>query len=91
MANVLMEQSKSLQSRASALGEAAFSPLRGDLDVSYGRGRSVNPLTSGASRQISEMMKQSSLLEKQATKLDASNTLLKAIEEAIKGQRLGYN
>jgi hypothetical protein len=31
------------------------------------------------------------LLEKQATKLDASNTLLKAIEEAIKGQRLGYN
>jgi tape measure domain-containing protein len=91
MANVLMEQSKSLQSRASALGEAAFSPLRGDLDVSYGRGRSVNPLTNGASRQISEMMKQSSLLEKQATKLDASNTLLKSIEEAIKGQRLGYN
>jgi tape measure domain-containing protein len=91
MANVLMEQSKSLQSRASALGEAAFSPLRGDLDVSYGRGRSVNPLTGGASRQISEMMKQSSLLEKQATKLDASNTLLKSIEEAIKGQRLGYN
>jgi tape measure domain-containing protein len=91
MANVLMEQSKSLQSRAGALGEAAFSPLRGDLDVSYGRGRSVNPLTGGASRQISEMMKQSALLEKQAAKLDSSNSLLKSIEAAIKGQRLSYN
>jgi tape measure domain-containing protein len=91
MANVLMEQSKGLQSRASALGEAAFSPLRGDVDTSFGRGRSVNPLTNGASRQISEMMKQSAILEKQAAKLDTSNATLKSIESALKAQRFTYN
>lgn len=91
MANVLMEQSKGLQSRASALGEAAFSPLRGDVDTSFGRGRSVNPLTNGASRQISEMMRQSAILEKQAAKLDTSNATLKSIESALKAQRFTYN
>ena len=91
MANVLMQQSKGLQSRASALGEAAFSPLRGDVDTSFGRGRSVNPLTNGASRQISEMMRQSAILEKQAAKLDTSNATLKSIEAALKAQRFTYN
>lgn len=91
MANVLMQQSQGLQSRASALGEAAFSPLRGDVDTSFGRGRSVNPLTNGASRQISEMMKQSAILEKHSSKLDTSNATLKAIEEALKAQDFTYN
>ena len=91
MGNLIMEQSKGLQSRASALGEAAFSALRGDVDTSFGRGRSVNPLTNGASRQISEMMKQSAILEKQASKLDTSNATLKSIEAALKAQRFSYS
>lgn len=91
MRNVLMEQSEAFKTKASELSDAAFSPLRGDIDTSYGRGKSVNPLTDNATKQISEMMRQSSILEKQAAKLDINNQTLKAIEAAIKSQKIGYN
>lgn len=89
----ITEQAGKLQSNAQSLQRAAFSPLAGDTDVSFGRAASVNPLTSGASAQIQQMMRQSALLKSQAEKIDLSNTLLGDIAETVKKQRftLSYN
>lgn len=89
----ITEQAGKLQSNAQSLQRAAFSPLQGDTDVSFGRAASINPLTSGASAQIQQMMRQSALLKTQAEKIDISNTLLGDIAETVKKQRftLSYN
>ena len=89
----LNEQAGKLSKNAGDLSRAAFSPLKGDMDVSYGRGSSINPLTSGASAQIQQMMKQSALLKQQADKIDKSNSLLGDIAVAVKtfNPKLSYN
>ena len=89
----LNEQAGKLSKNAGDLSRAAFSPLKGDMDVSYGRGSSINPLTSGASAQIQQMMKQSALLKQQADKIDKSNSLLGDIAAAVKtfNPKLSYN
>jgi hypothetical protein len=89
----LNEQAGRLSKNAGDLSRAAFSPLKGDMDVSYGRGSSINPLTSGASAQIQQMMKQSALLKQQADKIDRSNSLLGDIAASVKNfnPQLSYN
>ena len=72
------------KSNTSALASAAFSPLRGDTgDVSIGRGRNVNPLVQGASRQIAEMTQQTRLLQRQIDQLRGSNQYLSSIDASI--------
>jgi hypothetical protein len=63
---------------------AAFSPLKGDADISTGRGGNVNPLTRGASEQVKKMAEQVSLLRKQAATLDKSAAHLANIDAQIK-------
>lgn len=89
----LTEQAGQLTKNAGDLSRAAFSPLRGDMDVSFGRGSAINPLTSGAGAQIQQMMKQSALLKQQADKIDTSNKLLGDIAGAVKAfnPKLSYN
>lgn len=89
----LTEQAGKLTGNAKALGQAAFSPLRGDMDISTGRGSSINSLRSSASSQIQQMMKQAALLKMQADKIDRSNSLLGDIAESVKkfNPQLSYN
>lgn len=86
----LMEQSKSISTEASALRGAAFGGLRGDVDTSYGRGTSINPLNNGAARMVSEMVKQSALLQAQARSMDKGNGYLAEIEKAVKKFNTSY-
>ena len=86
----LMEQSKRISTEASALRGAAFGGLRGDVDTSYGRGTSINPLNNGASRMVSEMVKQSALLQAQARSMDKGNGYLAEIEKAVKKFNTSY-
>lgn len=67
----------------SALAQAAFSPLRGDADISTGRGSNFNSLTQGASKQIAEMTKQTNLLQKHADSLTTSNKHLASIDKIV--------
>ena len=83
LAAQLNERAGQSAANASALARAAFSPLRGDADISTGRGRSVNPLVQNASKQIAEMTKQTNLLKKQADELGSSNKYLGSIEKLI--------
>lgn len=89
----LTEQAGQLTKNAGDLGRAAFSPLRGDMDISTGRGSNINTLRSSASEQIKQMMKQSALLKSQADKIDQSNKLLGDIAGAVKAfnPQLSYN
>jgi pyruvate-formate lyase len=89
----LTEQAGQLTKNAGDLGRAAFSPLRGDLDISAGRGSNINTLRSSASEQIKQMMKQSALLKSQADKIDQSNSLLADIAASVKdfNPKLSYN
>lgn len=86
----LMEQSKRISTEASALRGAAFGGLRGDVDTSYGRGTSINPLNNGAARMVSEMVKQSALLQAQARSMDKGNGYLAEIEKAVKKFNTSY-
>lgn len=86
----LMEQSKLISTEASALRGAAFGGLRGDVDTSYGRGTSINPLNNGAARMVSEMVKQSALLQAQARSMDKGNGYLAEIEKAVKKFNTSY-
>jgi hypothetical protein len=89
----LTERAGQLTKNAGDLGRAAFSPLRGDLDISAGRGSNINALRSSASDQIQQMMKQSALLKSQADKIDQSNSLLADIAASVKAfnPQLSYN
>lgn len=89
----LTEQAGQLTKNAGDLSRAAFSPLRGDMDISTGRGSNINSLRSTASSQIQQMMKQSALLKSQADKIDQSNKLLGDIAGAVKAfnPQLSYN
>ncbi len=91
MSEAMTTQVASLRDSARSLGAAAFSPLKGDADISTGRGSNVNPLTGSASRQISLMLRQASLMEAQAKSLTTSNTLLAAIEKGIARFSPTYN
>lgn len=86
----IMERSQRLNSEASALRGAAFGGLRGDVDTSSGRGTSINPLNNGAARMVSELVKQSALLQQQARSMDRGNGYLQEIEKAVKKLNLGY-
>jgi len=86
----LMEQSKRISTEASALRGAAFGGLRGDVDTSYGRGTSINPLNNGAASMVSEMVKQSALLQAQARSMDKGNGYLAEIEKAVKKFNTSY-
>jgi hypothetical protein len=79
----LNEMAGASSSNTSSFARAAFSPLRGDADISTGRGRSVNPLVQNASRQIAEMTKQTTLLRDQAKRLGDSNKYLSSIEKIV--------
>ena len=83
LASKLNEMASASSSSTSSFAKAAFSPLRGDADISTGRGRSVNPLVQNASKQIAEMTKQTNLLKKQADALGDSNKYLGSIEKLI--------
>lgn len=89
----LTEQAGQLTKNAGDLGRAAFSPLRGDMDISTGRGSNINTLRSSASEQIQQMMKQSALLKSQADKIERSNSLLADIAAGVKAfnPKLSYN
>jgi hypothetical protein len=89
----LTEQAGQLTKNAGDLSRAAFSPLRGDVDISAGRGSNINALRSSASDQIQQMMKQSALLKSQADKIDQSNSLLADIAASVKAfnPQLSYN
>lgn len=80
----LNERAQALNAEASALRGASFGGLRGDVDTSYGRGHSINPLNNGASRMVSELLRQSSLLQQQAKSMDKGNAYLAEIEKAVK-------
>lgn len=86
----LNEQSRKLSAQASALQGVAFGGLKGDVDTSYGRGTSMNPLSNGASRMISELVKQSAVLQQQARSMDKGNAYLSEIEKAVKKFNMTY-
>ena len=86
----LNERAQVLNAQASALRGAAFGGLRGDVDTSYGRGTSINPLNNGASRMIAELVKQSAMLQQQARSMDKGNAYLSEIEKAVKRFNLSY-
>lgn len=86
----LNEQSRKLSAQASALQSVAFGGMKGDVDTSYGRGTSINPLNNGASRMIAELVKQSAVLQQQARSMDKGNAYLSEIEKAVKKFNLSY-
>lgn len=86
----LNEQSRKLSAQASALQSVAFGGMKGDVDTSYGRGTSINPLNNGASRMIAELVKQSAVLQQQARSMDRGNAYLSEIEKAVKKFNLSY-
>lgn len=91
MSEAMTTRVAALRESARSLGAAAFGPLKGDADISTGRGSSVNPLTGSASRQISLMLRQAALMESQAKSLSQSNTLLAAIEQGVRKMAPTYN
>lgn len=80
----LNQRAQALNAEAAALRGAAFGGLRGDADTSYGRGHSINPLNNGASRMVSELVRQSTILQQQAKSMDKGNGHLAEIEKAVK-------
>lgn len=91
MSEAMTTRVASLRESARSLGAAAFGPLKGDADISTGRGNNINPLTGSSSRQISLMLRQAAALENQAKSLVQSNTLLAAIEQGIRRFSPTYN
>lgn len=93
LAAKLNDEASKSASNTTSLARAAFSPLRGDADISTGRGRSVNPLVQNASKQIAEMTKQTNLLKRQADSLSDSNKYLGSIEKLMSNLKLSttYN
>jgi hypothetical protein len=83
LAAKLNDEASKSSANTTSLARAAFSPLRGDADISTGRGRSVNPLVQNASKQIAEMTKQTNLLKRQADALGDSNKYLGSIEKIV--------
>lgn len=86
----MMEQSRKFATAAKDLQSAAFSPMRGDVDVSYGRGGSVNPLQSGAAGMIKELNGMSRSLADQVKLTQKGNAYLAEIEKTMRLLNIGY-
>jgi tape measure domain-containing protein len=86
----MMEQSRKFETAAKDLQSAAFSPMRGDVDVSFGRGGSVNPLRSGAANMIKELNNMSKSMADQVKLTQKGNAYLSEIEKAMRGLNIGY-
>lgn len=88
--NQMMEQSRKFSTAAKNLETAAFSPLQGDVDISYGRGSSVNPLRPGAANMIQELNNMSKSLENQVKLTQKGNAYLAEIEKTMRVLNIGY-
>lgn len=86
----MMEQSRRFATAAKDLQSAAFSPMRGDVDISYGRGGSVNPLQSGAAGMIKELNGMSRSLADQVKLTQKGNAYLAEIEKTMRLLNIGY-
>lgn len=86
----MMEQSEKFSDAAKNLQSAAFSPMRGDVDISYGRGGSVNPLQSGAAGMIKELNGMSRSLADQVKLTQKGNAYLAEIEKTMRLLNIGY-
>lgn len=81
--SALVEDSDRRRDEARMLADAAFSPLKGDADRSFGRGAGAGLGIPGAASEIQELTKQSNLLKMHADKLDKSNALLGDIKGIV--------
>lgn len=88
--NQMMEQSRKFSTAAKNLETAAFSPLKGDVDISFGRGSSVNPLRPGAANMIQELNNMSKSLENQVKLTQKGNAYLAEIEKTMRVLNIGY-
>jgi hypothetical protein len=81
------------ESKMQDLISSAFSPLKGDADISTGRGSNYNPLTKGASTQLQQMAAQTALMRKTAATLDKSAAHLANIDAQIRKMdaKVAYN
>lgn len=86
----MKEQSRKFATAAKDLERAAFSPMRGDVDVSFGRGGSVNPLRSGAAGMIKELNSMSRSLADQVKLTQKGNAHLSEIEKTMRALNIGY-
>lgn len=88
--NQMMEQSRKFSAAAKNLETAAFSPINGDVDISFGRGSSVNPLRPGAANMIQELNNMSKSLENQVKLTQKGNAYLAEIEKTMRVLNIGY-